>query len=76
VSGKQIREFDLAVKGIHVVAVLIDFIVRDCSHDVAHLKSRFHGWRAWLDIRYVNPAGVLPCFSGELTQRGVARGKE
>src|SRR5947199_14791 len=76
VSREQIRELDLAVKRVHVVAVLIDFIVRDRSHDVTHLESRFHGWRAWLDSGYIYSAGVLPFFSGELTQRGIARGRE
>src|SRR5256714_12038424 len=76
VRREQIRELDLAVKRVHVVAVLIDFIVRDCSHDVAHLESRFHSWCPWLDSSYINSARVLLFFSGELTQRGIARRRE
>jgi len=37
---QQIGELDLAIERVHVVSVLIDFIVRDRSDDIADLESR------------------------------------
>ena len=34
---QQIGELDLAVKAIHIVTILIDFIVPDARHDVPNL---------------------------------------
>src|SRR5262249_6837401 len=72
VCRQQIGELDLAIERVHVVAILIDLIVRDRSHDVPDLESRFHCWRTRLHVRYINSTGILAFFSGELAQRGVA----
>src|SRR6266849_4122050 len=71
VGGEQICEFDLAVKWIDIVAVLIDLFVRDRCYDVADFQPGFHCRRIRLYIRNVNPA-AFPCFSGELAQFRIA----
>ena len=74
VRCQQIRELDLAVKRIHVVAVLINVVIPDRGHRVAHLQSCLFCRRARLDIGYVNAA--LAFFSRELAQRGIPRRKK
>ena len=74
VRCQQIRELDLAVKRIHVVAVLINVVISDRGHDVAHLQSCLICRRARLDIGYVNAA--LAFFIRELAQRGIPRRKK
>ncbi len=73
---QQICELDLAVERVHIVAILIDFIVRDCSHNVADLKPRLHRRRTRLHIRHIDSTGILAFFSGKLAQCRVTRGKE
>src|SRR5437660_11364422 len=72
---QQIGELDLAVKAIHIVTILIDFIVPDARHDVPNLESGFHYRRAWLDVANVNTA-AFALFTGELTQLRIAQWKE
>ena len=75
VGCQQIREFDLTVKRIHIVTILVDFVVPNPSHGVADLESGFRCRRAWFHIRYVNAASFA-FFTGELTQLRIARGEE
>ena len=75
VRCKQVCEFDLSIKRIDVVAVLVDFIVPDRCDDVANLESSFHCRRARFHIGNVNAAGfAFSC--GELTQLRIARWKK
>src|SRR5581483_479380 len=76
VRGEQVGELDFAVERVDVVSVLIDFIVRDRSHDVADLESGFHCWRARLDVGDINSSRVLALFSRKLTQRRITCGEE
>src|SRR6266566_1807748 len=72
VGSEQVCKFDLAVKWIDIVAVLIDLIVRDRCYDVADFQPGFHRRCIRLDIRNVN-AAALAYFSGELAQFRVTR---
>src|SRR5580704_19035755 len=68
----QIREFDLAIKWIDKIAVLIDLVISDGSHNVARLDPGFRRRHVRLDIRDVNAASFtrLP---GVLAQLRIAR---
>src|SRR5882724_7660507 len=74
-SCQQIGEFDLAVEWVHVISILVDLMIPDRSHDVAHLKSGLHRRCARFHIRNVH-AAAFAFFLGELTQFWIARGKE
>src|SRR5207249_11222288 len=72
---QQICEFDLAKKPIYVVAILVDLIVPDGCHDIAHLESGLHCRGACFHIRNVNAAS-FSFFSSELTQLRIAGWKK
>jgi hypothetical protein len=74
VRCQQIRELDLAVQRIHVVAVLINVVISDRGDDVALLQSRLIRRRTRFNIGYVNAA--LAFFSRELAQRRIPRRKK
>ena len=75
VGSEQICKFDLPVKWIDIVAVLVDLVVRNRCHDVTYLQPGFHCGRIRLYFRNVNPAS-FSCFSGELAQFRIACGKK
>ena len=75
VSCQQICKFDLAVKWVHIVAILVDFMIPDRSHDIPNLKSGLHRRRAWFHIRNVDAAAFAFLF-GELAQFWIARWKK
>ena len=68
---EQIRELDFAVEGIHIVAILVDFVIGHRCHDVANLQPGFHRRRVRFDTRHVNAAAVAS-FSGKLPQLRIA----
>src|SRR5207245_5178326 len=67
VGSEQICKFDLAVKWIDIVAVLVDLAVRNRCHDVAHVQPGFHRRRMRLYSRNVNAASFF-FFLCELAQ--------
>jgi hypothetical protein len=71
VRGKQICELDLPVERIHIVAILVDFAICNCRHDVADLQPGFHCRHIRFHIRNVN-AAALAFFSGKLAQFRIA----
>src|SRR5205823_8587593 len=68
-------EFDLTVEWIDVVPVLIDLIVSDADHDVAHRKARFRCRRAGINAGHVDPSG-LAALVRKLSQLRIARWEE
>src|SRR6476620_9665518 len=74
VRGQEISELNLFINRIHVVTILIEIEVADCSDNIALLQPGFLGCRARLNSSDINSAAISR-FACVLAQLGITRGK-
>src|SRR5713226_6239257 len=69
---EQICKFNFTVERIDIVAVLIDPVVANFCHDVAHLQAGLHCRHVRFHTRHINSTR-LSSLTGESTQLWIAR---
>src|SRR5947208_10950709 len=70
-NAEQICKFDLAIEGIDIVPVLIDFVVSNSGENITNLQAGLHSRRIRLNTCDIN-ARRLSGLAGVISQLRVA----